>query len=280
MRHTTLHGKQLLLTWVFGICGLFILIIAQIWSFIAHVNTVNTSQSHHLIIMTEYIVDQEKYFYWILFHMYTVLCIGPIIMMGTGTMLIIYIEHICGIFKIASYRIKHAVNNNIPRNIATKNKILMIEGIICAVDIHRQAMKMMNHFMTTFKIMISCFTGCVVVCFTCNLYQIASSENNRTNVSEFLFSFVFASVCIIYMFLANYFGQKIIDHNNHVFVTAYNGQWYKTPLHIQRMILFLLQRGAKEFSLNIGGVFDASIQGFATLIKASISYFTVMHSTQ
>ncbi|XP_018349361.1 PREDICTED: uncharacterized protein LOC108752775 [Trachymyrmex septentrionalis] len=82
------------------------------------------------------------------------------------------------------------------------------------------------------------------------------------------------------MFIANYMGQNIIDHNNHVFITAYNVQWYKTPLYVQRMILFLLQRKAKEFSLNIGGIFDASIEGFATLIKASVSYFTVMHSTR
>ncbi|XP_018051955.1 PREDICTED: uncharacterized protein LOC108689608 [Atta colombica] len=110
--------------------------------------------------------------------------------------------------------------------------------------------------------------------------RIASSENNRTNISEALSSFIFASVCIIYMFIANYMGQNIIDHNNHVFITAYNVQWYKTPLYIQRMILFLLQRKAKEFSLNIGGIFNASMEGFATLIKASVSYFTVMQSTR
>ncbi|XP_018312174.1 uncharacterized protein [Mycetomoellerius zeteki] len=82
------------------------------------------------------------------------------------------------------------------------------------------------------------------------------------------------------MFIANYVGQSIIDHNNHVFVTAYNVQWYKTPLHVQRMILFILQRRAKAFSLNLGGIFNASIEGFATLIKVSVSYFTVMHSTR
>ncbi|XP_012056636.1 PREDICTED: uncharacterized protein LOC105619727 [Atta cephalotes] len=112
------------------------------------------------------------------------------------------------------------------------------------------------------------------------VFQIASSENNKTNVSEFLSSFIFASVCIIHMFIANYIGQNIIDHNKHIFITAYNIQWYKTPLYIQKMILFLLQRKAKEFSLNICGIFDASMKGFATLIKASISYFTVMHSTR
>ncbi|XP_018349242.1 PREDICTED: uncharacterized protein LOC108752708 [Trachymyrmex septentrionalis] len=81
------------------------------------------------------------------------------------------------------------------------------------------------------------------------------------------------------MFIGHYLGQKIIDHNNYVFVTAYNIQWYKTPLQIQRMILFLLQRRAKKFALNLGGVFDASIEGFATLIKTSVSYFTVINST-
>ncbi|XP_011705120.1 PREDICTED: uncharacterized protein LOC105460373 [Wasmannia auropunctata] len=82
------------------------------------------------------------------------------------------------------------------------------------------------------------------------------------------------------MFTANYIGQRVIDHNNDVFIAAYNVQWYKTPLHIQKMILFLLQRGEKEFALNIGGVFDASIEGFATLVKASVSYFTVIYSTR
>ncbi|XP_018300408.1 uncharacterized protein [Mycetomoellerius zeteki] len=82
------------------------------------------------------------------------------------------------------------------------------------------------------------------------------------------------------MFLANHIGQNIIDLNNYVFYTAYNVQWYRAPLHIQRMILFLLQRKAKAFTLNVGGLFDASLESFATLIKISVSYFTVMYSTQ
>jgi len=103
---TTLNTKYLNYFYFFlvlGICGTFSLIIAQIWSFIVDVNAMNTSQLHHLSFMTEYLVDQEKYFYWILLYMYTVLCIGQIITLGIGTMLVTYIEHICGIFKIARY---------------------------------------------------------------------------------------------------------------------------------------------------------------------------------
>ncbi|XP_018300360.1 uncharacterized protein [Mycetomoellerius zeteki] len=84
----------------------------------------------------------------------------------------------------------------------------------------------------------------------------------------------------LYMFLSNYIGQNIIDHNNYVFSTMYNVQWYSAPLYIQRMILFLLQREVKDFTLNVGGLFNASMECFATLVKTSVSYFTVIYSTR
>jgi len=65
------------------------------------------SQTHHLLIMTEFL-GQEKYCYWMLLHMNTVLCIGLIIMLGIGTLFITYIEHICGILKIARYERRHS----------------------------------------------------------------------------------------------------------------------------------------------------------------------------
>ncbi|XP_018361726.1 PREDICTED: uncharacterized protein LOC108760340 [Trachymyrmex cornetzi] len=82
------------------------------------------------------------------------------------------------------------------------------------------------------------------------------------------------------MFLSNNIGQNIIDHNNYVFFTAYNVQWYRAPLRIQRMILFLLQRETKVFTLNVSGLFNASMECFATLVKTSVSYFTVIYSTR
>jgi len=47
--------------------------------------------------------------------------------------------------------------------------------------------------------------------------------------------------------------------------SRYNVQWYIAPLHIQKIILFLLQRDSKNFTLSIGGLFVASIECFATV---------------
>jgi len=45
----------------------------------------------------------------------------------------------------------------------------------------------------------------------------------------------------------------------------YNVQWYAAPLHIQKMMLFLLQRGTKAFHLILGGIFVASLESAASV---------------
>ncbi|XP_011696368.1 PREDICTED: uncharacterized protein LOC105455028 [Wasmannia auropunctata] len=98
------------------------------------------------------------------------------------------------------------------------------------------------------------------------------------NVEEFSMPYLSSITCLLYMFLSNLIGQNVTDHYNHVFDTTYKVHWYLAPLHIQKLILFLMQRGNKSFGLNVGGLFVASLECFATLANTSISYFIVMYS--
>ncbi|XP_071637724.1 uncharacterized protein [Temnothorax longispinosus] len=210
----------------------------------------------------------------------TAFSIGLTVMVAIGAMLITYLQHTCGMFRIASYRIEHAMSIDILQNITLKNKILMTKGIIYAVDIHRQAMKLSRDLLSAFDIMMVWLITCGVVCVSINLFQIFQIASSGNNVEELLFPFMFLLTSVIYMFIANYIGQNVTDHNNYVFSTAYNVQWYRAPIHIQKMILFLLQRQTKEFTLSVGKLFHASMECFATLVKTSVSYFTVIYSTR
>jgi len=51
-----------------------------------------------------------------------------------------------------------------------------------------------------------------------------------------------------------------------LFSYRYNVPWYQTPLHIQKLILFLLQRGNKTFTFIIGGLFTLSFECFASVM--------------
>ncbi|KAL6425049.1 hypothetical protein ACFW04_009390 [Cataglyphis niger] len=264
------------------ICSIFALIVAQLWSnIIAVVFSTNVSQARRLPIMTEYFVDQEKYFLLILLHLNAAFYVGMAVVVATGTMLIAYLVHICGLFKISSYRIECAMRVILFQNNNPKNDTLMLEEIRCAVDIHRQAMKLSKTLVYQFEAMLFCLIAAGVVSLSLNLFQIFQIASNRdNNIDEILFPSVLVFISILYMFCANYVGQNVTDHNSHVFVTVYNVQWYIAPLYVQKLMLFLLQRNAQDFTLGVGGLFVGSLECFATLVKASVSYFTVIYSTQ
>jgi hypothetical protein len=51
--------------------------------------------------MTEYFIDKEKYSYFITLHTSAAFWIGICAILATGTMLITYLQHVCGLFSIA-----------------------------------------------------------------------------------------------------------------------------------------------------------------------------------
>ncbi|XP_070523051.1 odorant receptor 9a-like, partial [Cardiocondyla obscurior] len=291
-KYDSISGRYTIGLTILGIFGILATVIAQIWLNLSNVDlSANKSRTNYFLFTMEYFIDQQKYYYLIMLHSHVAVYFGTILMVATGTMMIMYIHHTCGMFRVAKYRIEHAVNFNIRRNMIPNSAIFMAQGIICAVDMHRQAIKLNKNFMSVLEKMMFCLIACAVACLSLNMFQVSylhiaylCSETSfqlafEKDVKKLVMPFTRTLVCVIYMYLANLMGQIVIDHNNQVFDTAYNVDWFKTPVHVQKMILFLLQRRSKEFALNVGGVYDASIQNFATLVKASVSYFTVICST-
>jgi ABC-type enterochelin transport system substrate-binding protein len=52
--------------------------------------------------------------------------------------------------------------------------------------------------------------------------------------------------------------MKLLDTIQYIHI-----KWYITP--IQKMILFLLQRNVRDFTVSIGRLFVPSLEGFATV---------------
>jgi len=88
---------------VFGICGDSIITFIHIWPYIHHYILLNNNSqlsfSKHLV--TEYFIDQEKYFSLIILHTLAAYYIGSVAMVATGTTLMAYLQHTCGMFNIA-----------------------------------------------------------------------------------------------------------------------------------------------------------------------------------
>ncbi|XP_071637126.1 uncharacterized protein [Temnothorax longispinosus] len=244
-----------------GILNKCNLAVVQILPYIQHIVLPknNSRLNPSVYVATEYFTNQEKYFYLITLHTLAASYVGNALMIATGTMLIGYIQHICGMFSIASYRIKQAIN--ILQKDILKSENMVYKEITYAIDIHRKAMEFTDFLISNFVGSFFFLIAIGVTCISLNLFWLASYSDEI----EKLVPFIIINILYTYLFLANYIAQEITDHNEYVFATVYNVQWYTAPLHIQKIILFLLQRGTKPFHINLGGIFVASLESAVTL---------------
>ncbi|KAH0946914.1 hypothetical protein HN011_007451 [Eciton burchellii] len=244
-------------------------------------SSLNISQLRQVQIPTEYFIDEEKYSGFILLHINTVVIVGSFAAIAMGTLIFAYLQHTCAMFKIACYRIEHAMEINVLKNINLNSVSLIFKKIIHAINIHRDAMKLSELLISRFDTSYFCLTILSVIALSLNLFQIFQIvTSDDDNVMEILIPMILVTILIMYIFLANYIGQNVTDHNNEVYIAAYNIQWYMCSQQIQKSILLLLQRRTKSFHLTCGRLFVASFECFAMLAKTSMSYFTLMYSVQ
>ncbi|KAL6445399.1 hypothetical protein ACFW04_002294 [Cataglyphis niger] len=265
---------------VLSLVCIFICIIIKYYSFCINSETVrnlieelqriyNDLEDGNEIAIIEKYGRNAKY--------YTATLTRFVVLVATGSTFIAYFQYMCAMFTIASYRIENAIKIQISHNIIKHNKNLIHKSIKSAVDIHRKAIALCIDLISKFEMSFFFLIIFGVMTLSLNMFRIVSST---CNTDELSLSFIVGFISLLYMFIANLVGQEITDHYNYIYVAAYKIRWYIAPPYIQKLILILLQRGNKNFGLNIGGLYIASIQCFTTLANTSLSYFTVMYSVR
>ncbi|XP_026825089.1 uncharacterized protein LOC105286881 isoform X2 [Ooceraea biroi] len=220
---------------------------------------------HTMQFVTKYFKVSEKYYFLVVVHLNAACTTGLIVLAGTGTICFSYTQHICGMFEIASYRIEQAMTTKLLYNFDIKNRIVISRKMIFAIDIQRQAMQFAKHFVTSIEGALFIMVLTTVLCVSCNLTQVFLIQSLAEKMEETILHLSAVGFILTTMFLTSYAGQEITDHSNHLYVITYNVSWYLAPLHIQKMILLLLQRSNKIFTLSVGGLFTGSLECFATV---------------
>ncbi|KAL0126410.1 hypothetical protein PUN28_005052 [Cardiocondyla obscurior] len=211
-------------------------------------------------------------------HQCLVYCIGFITVWSIGLSLIIYLTHMCALLKLTSYRIENVFEKNILAISNPKRKqYLLHQRIVRAVVMHRRAIEFSNIIMSSFNVPYCIILILGVLSLSVNFFRLLRAIMMQ-NMYQLIASTLFIIFHFLFLFLGNYYGQKITDCNNEVFYTVYNVQWYDAPVKIQKLFLFIMQNTTTPYILNIGNLIFASVEGFFKLVSMSMSYFTVIYT--
>ncbi|XP_011337121.1 uncharacterized protein LOC105279200 isoform X2 [Ooceraea biroi] len=272
------HTIAFMLLGTFMCAGLFIL--SSIPFILNAIIPLNESRPLWLPIIVEYFVDQERYFFAILTHIFMTTFAGCITLAGIATMHIAYALHNCAIFEIVSYRMEHIFEENILQMSKDIREHILHERLIHVVYLHRRAIDLTNiltnGFATLYVILL--LFGIASTSFSVfHFFNVLTSLNNVLEVIE---TSTLILIHLYYLYVGNYVGQSIIDTSTNIFRTTYNTKWYAAPLWLQKVILFIMQRSSIRSTLTAASLFDASLEGFATLMSMSMSYVMFMLSTR
>ncbi|XP_011864041.1 PREDICTED: uncharacterized protein LOC105559964 isoform X3 [Vollenhovia emeryi] len=217
----------------------------------------------------------EKYAYFM--HVFTGIIMRGLTMAATGTMIMAYAQHACSLMKIVCYRMEHVLNENMLQHSNPRIERIICNRIIHAVNLHKRALKFVDLILSAFAISYSVLIISGVASISLNLYRLLQPYM-RHDITELFSTIILLLAHLVYMFMANYVGQVVINHNDDIFTTTCNVLWYIAPLPSQRMLLFLMHRMMKSLKLVVCSLFVASLEGFATLSTTALSYLTVLYS--
>ncbi|XP_020295568.1 uncharacterized protein LOC109860708 [Pseudomyrmex gracilis] len=229
----------------------------------------------------EYFIDQEKHLYLLAGYLFLVALVGMNTALATETASMAYVQHICAMFSITSYRIERIVNRNQMRLKDSLRKFENYADIAEIVDSHQRAIKCVHMCNSILGICFLLIIIVGVISLSVNLFRfcnnIMTSSDNLT-VASMLFLYILSH--FVFMFLGNYFGQEVINYSDDVFKKIWSTRWYATPLQMQKCLLVIMHRSMKSSTLVIGCMFILSLEGLATLISTSLSYFMMIYSVR
>ncbi|KAL6448861.1 hypothetical protein ACFW04_000541 [Cataglyphis niger] len=219
----------------------------------------------------ECFIDEQRYFYAIVSDMTIIAVVGMTTFVATETMFMIFIQHACGLFEIASYRITQAFDN-------CKDNSVISAKLSHAVKIHRRSLQFIEFMNSCFAVSYMVLVIVGVISLSINMLRLFQALENNI-FGEILASGVYVLCHFCYMFWVNYFGQYLSDHSESIFEETYSTQWYAAPLHIRKLLLIIMQRSTKISTFNVfSSILIASMEGFASIVSLSVSYFTVLYS--
>ncbi|XP_025263479.1 odorant receptor 49a-like [Camponotus floridanus] len=241
----------------------------------------NYSRPRQLLFPVEYFIDQQKYFYVICLHFNITASLVLITLVGTESLYITYILHVCGMFQIASYRLHQAFDNKLLQNCTLeKQSVIVCKGIIEAIHIHKRALEFSEFLWSTLSVSYSILLIIGITSFLINLFCLLQTVLFIKEIKDIILLIGFNFGHFVYLFLGNYVGQILIDHSSSIFENTYITRWYDASLQAQKLLPIIMQRSMKSCKMVINGMYVSSFEGFATLMSTTLSYFTVIWSVQ
>ncbi|KAL0102613.1 hypothetical protein PUN28_018125 [Cardiocondyla obscurior] len=230
-----------------------------------------------LLHQVEYYIDMEKYYFPILIHGYLTAIICVSISVAADTMYVIVVQHICGLFMIIGQQLDNLIktdNLEIDLNPPIKDD-KPYENVVNSIRTHKKALRFASLIEAVFSQMF--FLMAAVNLLIISMTGV-TAVTNMDKPEEFFRQITFSCALLVHLFFESFQAQRLIDHSSLVHTSLTSVPWYQTSSRTRKILIFMIMKTREPCVLTAGKMYVISMDTFSTIVRTSVSYFTMLRS--
>ncbi|XP_026671134.1 uncharacterized protein LOC108627101 isoform X2 [Ceratina calcarata] len=234
----------------------------------------NESRGVGFIYPAYYALDEEEHYYIILAHMLSVITVTFFVYISCDSIYMTIIQHACGLLNVTGYRFLSAVQDT-DKNGNMKVADEEYQKVCFSVKAHQHAMEYIGMIERMHDSYLFLVVTLIILSFSITLVKATTMEPSV----EFYKYCGFLVVQLVHLLFLSIQGYFIIMAHDNVYNNIYNGLWYLSTAKTQALYALALRRNLTPPLLTAGGIMTLDLESFSEILKASVSYCTVLKSS-
>ncbi|CAK9815805.1 hypothetical protein ANTQUA_LOCUS8615 [Anthophora quadrimaculata] len=237
----------------------------------------NETRTRIYVYPAYYWLDPEEYYLLILLHTLFCVLMTCVIFCACDMNYVYAVQHACGLLAVTRYRFGKACSSLYVSDGDTDARSLdriKYRDVCNSVRGHQRVVQYLKHIEKSHHTYLFISMGMLIIAISVSLFAIASSGDLVQKVVHGTF-FVAQT---FHVFFLSVQGQFVINGFNDLYYSMYESLWYNSTPKTQALYILALRSCLNPPLLTAGGMMTLNLRSFAEIIKASVSYYTVMQS--
>ncbi|XP_039305981.1 odorant receptor 13a-like [Solenopsis invicta] len=237
----------------------------------------NNTHTPKFLYRLEHVIDMHKYYNLLMLHGSICVFYTVSVIIAIDCFFVLCTQHACALFKCIKYNVEcigvadlESLNPNVKDDEA-------YHAIINSIKLYKYALKFADLLSTTYATSFLFTLGNVVISLSFGAAKMIMLKSSFDQIIRIM-STNLAQVLHIYYLSST--SQQLIDHSSELQEVIYSCKWYDISLRSRQLLQFTLLRTTKPCQIEAGKMFTMSMENFSSILKMSLSYFTMIRSLQ
>ncbi|KAF3054393.1 Odorant receptor 246 [Nylanderia fulva] len=230
------------------------------------------------IFRVEHVIDVDKHLHILMLHAVVSVFFIVSIPVAVDGIFILYIQHTLALIEIIRYNLKRIQSSKIvilEPDIADDEAYHVL--IRCIKSYNRVLQLIFRSFIIYLRNMQFLLLGNIMISLSFSAAEALMMKNQFDELLRMVGSNV---AQLTHVFSLSLLCQKLTDYSSGLQEAVYNCNWYEISLRSRQLLRFTLMRTLKPCQIKAGKLHVMSLQNFGSILRISVSYFTMLTSVQ